>query len=365
MANVATVKFLGAFDKMRKPLMFLSSFFKTERRDYFNSTSVEIHVRRHGQRVAVALQGMTSDPRWSDVDKHSVKVMTPYSYNEGFEVNGADVMNAGFGKTQYDEPSYMRDALLSFADNGVEKEYAIQRAVELQTSEILQTGTVTLIDSNGDTIGALDFKPKATHFPQVSVSWATIATATPLADMESLADVIRKDSGVFPSIAIMGGTAFGYALQTTEFQKALDNRRMNLGIIMPSEINSDGAKYQGDVHLGSYRVEIWTYPESYDHIQTGVDTPYIALNNVVMLSPKSQFKLAYGGFPSPLAKPDPRVSTFLNVLPRRVSRSGFVDLNPIVWCSEDGQSIKGAVRSRPLAYPVGIDEYGCINTVQA
>jgi len=365
MAGIATVKFMGAYQRMRKPLMFLSSFFKTNARDRFNSKSVEINVRRHGQRVAVTVIGLSSEPRWGDVDQHSIKTFTPYPFNEGFSINGADVMDVQFGRTLYDEPRYVADALQSFADNAVEKEYAIMRAVELMCSQILQTGTVTLIDTSGNTIGSMDFKPKATHFPQVTVSWATSATATPLSDMESLADVIRKDSGQFTSISIMGATAFANALKCTTFLNAFDNRRIELGTIMPREINAMGAKYQGEVNLGSYKTEIWTYPESYAHQQSGTDTPYVNANYVIMLAPSTELKLLYGGFPGPLVQPDPRVSAFRSVLPTRISEGGFVDLSPNVWCSPDGETVYGSVRSRPLPIPVGIDEFGCINTVQA
>ena len=364
MANEATVKFLGAFQRMRKPLQFLTSWFKTDKDSYFNTESVRIHVRRHGEPVAVAVQGITSSPRWTDLNQFSKKTFTPYAFNEGYAINGADVFDMQFGHTEYDESNYVSLALKSFAEQGVEKERSILRAIELMSSQILQTGTVTLINSAGSTIGAMDFKPKATHFPQVSVSWATVATATPLDDLEDLADVIRADTGLFPSVVIMGAGAYRNAIQTTSFLNALDNRRIETALIMPESINSSGAKKMGYVDVGAYRLEIWTYPATYDHIQTAVKTPYIADDLVVMLSPDTELKMLYGGFPSPLIGPDPRLAAFTRTMPSRISRAGFVDVNPLIWADETGQVIKGALRSRPLPIPVGIDEFGCLNTVQ-
>jgi hypothetical protein len=181
--------------------------------------------------------------------------------------------------------------------------------------------------------------------------------------METLCDEVRKDSGFFPSIAIMGNTAWNNFSKATSVKEALDNRRMELGLIMPREINSAGAKYQGTVSVGSYTVEIWTYPASYNHVQTGTDTPYLTADSCIMLSPNAIMKLAYGGFPTPLIAPDPRLAAYRAAVPARVPLSqGFVDLHPNVWATEDGSAIKGAVRCRPLPIPIDIDSFGCINT---
>jgi len=55
---------------------------------------------------------------------------------------------------------------------------------------------------------------------------------------------------------------------------------------------AEGSVYHGVLSAGPYRFEIWTYPEVYDDLTTGLSTPYIADREVLIVPPKPRFHYA-------------------------------------------------------------------------
>jgi hypothetical protein len=234
----------------------------------------------------------------------------------------------------------------------------IKRAVELQASQILQTGTLVLTNSAGDEVYTLDFKPKASHFPTVGVDWSVTATADPLGDLQSLADVIRADGKIDPDMLIMGATALRNFLANDAVKEVLDNRRIDIGAIRP-EMRDSGATFYGFVWVGTYQMEIWTYPDTFKDPQTGNPVKYIADDKVVMLSSRTRLDMTSARVPLPLG-PDPRVA---GLLPDRMSsRENGFDVTPNLYTSNNGKQIFGELESRPLLIPVQIDGFGCLDT---
>jgi hypothetical protein len=238
-------------------------------------------------------------------------------------------------------------------------ENKIFRAVELQSSQVLQTGTLTLNDKAANARFAMDFKPKATHFPTVATAW-TNAAADPLNDIDSLADTIRSDGLVDIDTLVMGASAFENFINDEKVKLLLDNRRYELGEVAP-QVRGRGAKYQARITYKNYQYEIWTYNGRYTDPATGNSTKYVDDDKVIMLSQSaSRFDLTLGSIPL-ITAPDPRVAAFM---PRRVGsieRGMMMTVNP--WVTPNNKHIKLEVGVRPLTIPVGIDTYGCLTTV--
>ena len=186
-------------------------------------------------------------------------------------------------------------------------------------------------------------------------AWAGLAK---LGDLGALADVIRADGKVDSDRVIMGRTALSNFLKNDDVQKALDIRRMLLAEVAPRFADS-GATFYGHVWVGTYRMEIWAYPDSYSDPASGDPTRYIGDDNVVMLSTNTRLDITSAQVPLPIG-PDPRVA---GLLPGRMSNreSGF-DVTPNVYCAPNGKQIMGELESRPLLIPVQIDGMGCLNT---
>ncbi len=349
---------LGLFTQMRSPNGFLSRMFTIKPGGIYSGTKVGLDIQRFGEDVAIVIKQATG-PNLNDFDEFTTKEFTPPAYGEAFPLNVNDLLNrmAGvdpFSAAGIDLASQM---VARMAQGFVLIDDKIKRAVELQASQILQTGILTLTNAAGATVYTLDFKPKATHFPTVGTAWDQ-ASSDPLGDLESLAKVIRADGKVNPDRLVMGSTALKNFLKHADVKEFLDNRRINIGEIAP-EFTDSGATFYGFVWVGAYVFEIWTYPETFNDPQTGNATDYVAADKVIMTSSRTRLDMTAARVPLPLG-PDPRVA---GLLPGRLSsRTANFDVTPNVYATPNGKQIMGELESRPLLIPVQIDGFGCIDT---
>jgi hypothetical protein len=347
------------YTEMRAPNGFLSRMFTIKNGGTYNGDKVALDIQRFGEQVAVAIQKSTG-PNMNDISKFTTKEFEPPAYGEAFPLDVNDLLNRMAGVDPYTAAytDYAAQMVALMARGFALVDDKISRAVELQASQILQTGKLTLTNSDGATVYELDFKPKATHFPTAGVLWTNVTTADPLGDLEALANVIRKDGKVNPDRVLMGNNALKNFLANDKVQKALDNRRMDVGSIAP-EFDDSGATYYGFVWVGHYRFEVWTYPDTYEDAQSGLPVEYLGPQSVVMLSTRTRLDMVSARVPLPIG-PDPRVA---GLLPGRlVSRAGSFDVTPNVYTTPNGKQIMGELESRPLLIPVQIDGFGCLTT---
>lgn len=357
--TIDRVGWLQLYTEMRRPNGFLSRFFTIKPGGAYQGKKVAIDVERYGEDVAVVVTACTG-PNLNDIKQFTTKEFTPPAYGEAFPVDVCELLNrmAGVDPHTAAYMDYASQLMAVMAKGFMLIDDKIKRAVELQASQIFQTGQLTLTNSAGDTVYTLDFKPKATHFPTVTTSWSTVATADPLGDLEALANVVRADGKIDPNMLIMGATALKNFLRNADVQEVLDNRRIDIGAIRP-EMRDSGATFYGFVWVGTYQMEIWTYPDTYKHPQTGLPTKYIEDDKVVMLSDRTRLDMASAKVPLPLG-PDPRVA---GLMPGRMtSRTAGFDVTPNLYATPNGKEIMGELESRTLLIPVQIDGFACLDT---
>jgi hypothetical protein len=357
MANPFATGWMTLFEQARRPTKFLQSFFTIKPGNVYNGETVEIDIQRFGEDVAVALR-QGKGPNLNDADTVTTKEFTPPKYGEAFPANVADLVSRTAGVDPYTDAyngyaAKLVRKLMRYFQLGMDK---ISRAVELQASQILQTGKLTLVDSGG-TVYEIDYKPKATHFPTVSTAWSNTASDK-LLDLENLAKVIRADGQVNPDTLIFGATAFRHFLADAKVQDALDKRRINIGEVSPRQAQG-GATFIGSIWIGSYEFMMWTYPEGYKDPVSGAFTQYVADDKVIMTSTQTRFDRVSALVPLPLG-PDPRVA---GLMPGRlVSDAMDLDVMPNLWCTPNGKELMAEIESRPLLVPVQIDGFGCLDT---
>jgi hypothetical protein len=345
---------LPLFNQRRAPNGYLQRNFTAKPGSTYSGKKVAIDIRRFGEQIAIVVQHRKG-PRLNDLDVFTTKEFEPPSYSEGvpFDVDmllqrmaGVDPFTAAYQSNAGQMVAYMVDGFSLMADK-------IARAVELQAS------ILNLVNSDGDVLYTLDFKPKATHFPTVGTSWAA-GGGNPLGDIEALAKRIRADGKVNPNRLTMGDAALNNFLKNDDVRHNLDSRRGILGDMNPRFDNS-GATFYGNVWAGAYKFEIWTYPEMYEDPVTGNMLEYVAANNVIMHSDGARLDRVNAIVPLPLG-PDPRVA---NLLPGQMSMQGEngYELTPNVYCTPNGKQIMGELDTRTLLIPVDIDSFGCIDTI--
>ena len=125
---------------------------------------------------------------------------------------------------------------------------------------------------------------------------------------------------------------------------------MQLGdISLPTRMaDSVGSTFHGQIAAGSYRVNLWAYPQFYDDA-ANVSTSYITANRVILLPMSPNFRLAYGGVPKIIR--DLRNTEFPEFI--RQQRGRFTIGNYIM---QDTEEHIFDVKSAPLAIPVAVDQ---------
>ncbi len=345
------------FEQYREPNAFLSRIFTFKPGNFYEGDKVEIDVEREGEEVATVITKFTG-PNLNEASEFVTKEFIPPSYGEAVALNVSDLLKRMAGDGAYQNKKKYSVDLLTRMMKGFKKiDRKIKRAIELQASQILQTGKLNLKDKDGGVAYELDYKPKTSHFPSVSVAWST-ATADILGDLESLMDVIRVDGKVDCDMAIIGKVALRNMLKNESVQNALDNRRIDVGMIRP-EMKDSGAVFYGFLWVGTYKIELWTYNDSYTDPETKLSVNYIDDNNVVLMSSRTRFDKVGARVPLPIAT-DPRVE---GLLPGRLSskKEGF-DVTPNVYATTNGKQVMGELETRTLLVPVQIDGFGCITT---
>jgi hypothetical protein len=359
MSNTATKKMLRKYEERQPVTMFFSSLFQSPLENFHNSETVEIDIERSDEDVAIVVTDLSTGYRMNESSLYTNKEFTPPLFKEAFAINAYDMIKRQAGNHPFQDASFQANAMSQFSEGMAKAERLILRATELQASQVMQTGIVTLVNSAGTTVYTIDYKPKASHFPTAGTAWDA-ASPTILADLDSLMDQIRDDGKEDPDVSVWGIESYNAALANADFRALFDTRRVNAGEITRLQDRGNGAKFRGTLDVGNYPLEIWTHNGRYKHPQTGTITKYLAGDKVCIFSSSGRRDMTWGNVPI-IIPPSQRVLPFV---PQRVRRTGAggVDMITNTWCTADGEQLFGGISARPLAIPTAIDTLGCIDT---
>ncbi len=362
MSGSSTKKMISVYNQMAQPMLFLSGFFQSPPENFHSSEEVEIDIVRSDEDISIVVQDLSTGYRMNSEDLYTNKGFKPPIHKEALPINSHDLIKRMPGQNPFESPDFRANVITRLFNGMTKIERKIRRSIELQASQVLQTGIVTLTDIAGNALYTLDYKPKATHFPTAGTSWETATGAQKLDDISALAEVIRNDGLGDPDQLIMGIDAFNNFIRDTTVLAMFDNRRMDLGLISPMEIRGNGGTFRGIVEIGNYRYDIWTYGGRYKDPQTGNKTKYIDAGKIIVRDSAGRLDATFGAIPNigALMGGGTRV---LPELPGRMSNAeGGMDLFTNAWLSNDGEQLFGGVGARPLMIPTAIDTYGCLNT---
>lgn len=342
---------------------FFTTFFKTTEEDYTNAEYVEIDIERSGNKVAPVLTDYRTGSVIANPDVFTEKrFRPPYSaLRQVIPLN--ELMQRQPGEKDDDSVigSWFARLAAKITKSLSKFHRMFKEQIELQCAQILQTGELQLTDDEENVVYNLDYKMKATHKPTVSVSWSDTANATPLADLEALCDAINDDGKSEPSIAIFGRNAWNNIIKNQDFKDAVKRDGMNLGQLSPA-LKDRGGRYMGYVDIGSYRLELWVYNDSYESFKDSTLTRFMDADKVVVTAALEDldFRIVFGGVPT-LGMKEP----FVSVVPSEVTYEGFLRAYNRVWADENADAYSAESKCRPLAIPVSIDKFGCLTTVVA
>lgn len=360
MSDASTRKMIDSYVERADSPLFLSGFFKSPPRNFHKTEKVELDIVRENEEVAIVITDPSTGARINESSLYTNKAFTPPVFEEAGAINAYNQMQRRPGVDPFQDPNFGLQAMQEAFDIFGKCERKIRRAIELMASQVFQSASITLVNSAGTALYTLDFQGKTEHFATVTVTWDIAgATGSPLADLESLARTIRKNGKKNPTDLVFGASALQRFLASEDVRARLDNRNMQVGSIAPQS-RGEGATFQGRVWIGSYPFDMWSYEGFYKHPQTGVLTPYVSEENVIMLAKDGRLDLSFGAIPM-IVPPDQRAMPFLP--PRISSGDRGIDLTTNAWITPDGKNVMVSCGTRPLTIPTAIDTFGCLTVV--
>jgi hypothetical protein len=346
-----------AFREEPKPTRFLTGFFKSPPEFRFDGEEVEIDAIRGKEEFAIDV-APNSGGRANKANIFTTKKYKPPGYDEYTYITAEMLQKRLPGRTAYDLSSYSVTLADLLVNNQVMLRDKIIRAIELQSRDGLLNGKIVLI--NGDEI---DFNQKASHQFPTPLAW-TNSLADPLADFAAVGNIVRKDGVVAITDAIFGEAALSKFLNNANVIARGDLKQIELFAIASPIARDDGAAFHGQFTAGSYKINIWSYPQfvrvplGFGLPNEGTKVPYIPTDKIFVLPTVPDFRLYFAGVPSLTNRISPELMgvTGLDRLPSIEK----IDMLPYFRLDQDADSVRVGVRSRPVAIPVGIDQFAII-----
>ena len=362
MTGTVSKQMMQAYYQDAAPTTYLCSDFTARPENFHNTEEIEIDIERSGEDVAIAVQDMATGYNMNSDDLYTNKKFEPPVFKEGFVINSHDLMSRMAGENPFDNPSFRGHLIRQVFSKARKVQAKIRRAMELQAAQVWQTGKVSLTDAAGKVRYAVDFKPKASHFPTAGTAW-NAAGSDKIGDLQSLIEQIRDDGQGDVTRLRFGIAAFESLISDDAITKRLDTRRVEVGAIVQMQKRGLGENYRGTLEIGNYKVDLYTYGGRYKHPQTGVMTQYLDKGKVIADIAGSRMDATFGAIPNIGNLLGAQSTVNLPELPARMSSTdNGMDMYTNVWLSPDGETLNAGVGARPMLIPTAIDTFGCLDT---
>lgn len=302
-----------------------------------------------GEKIAVDVQRGTEGNR-NKFSLSTEKIWTPPLYAERFEMTELDLYDRVLGSQGNANENMFAGLLNSAADRMGTIQDKIERSLEIQCSQILMTGIVTLNAAEN-----IDFKRRGTGATVPSIVDLTTGSnggyfstnSDCFTQFKRGCDFLRQYGHSTEStfVAIMGETALKDLLANTTFTTRQNLFNMALDQVTGPRRNAKGAAFHGIITAGSYKVELWTYPQIYDAVDsngTVTKTKYIDDRYFILIPPNPRFHMAHALVPQLITKPGMVPSQATWVYDEKIDE----------WAT----SHEMRVRTAALAVPVAVDQ---------
>jgi len=355
MANIPTVQarkvfttvLANVFQDFIEAPTFLRNFAKEQA---YTTKTVQSLARRGTEKVAVdVIRG--SEGNLNQATRFTQKEFLPPYYKEKINVTSLDIYDIPFESGDSYNTAQIDALALSTAREMSEVKSMIDRAIELQMAQLLETGVVEL--KNGDNI---DYKRKAEMIEQL--------TGTDLWD-DSSVDLIKffedkgnklrsvgKVAGGQVVDCVMGAEAWA-EFRANETIMNGDNMYYESTIAMEgSRMNGAGGIYNGTLRAKGYQFRIWTYDEVYDNA-SNVSTRYLNPKIVHLIPQSFQAEISFCQvpmLPSWVNASTPQARRVFSNLRRNMTGFSMFD-----YVTEDKESYFAGIKSAPLAQLISVD----------
>jgi hypothetical protein len=296
---------IAVYQERIYPTAFLRSFFPSVSEP---TKELSIEVERMGEKIAVDVVRGTEGNR-NTFSRSTEKIFLPPLFREYFDATELDLYDRVLGSQGNAQAPLFAALLNKVADKIGTLRDKIERAYELQCAQVFMSGVVTL--KSGANI---DFKRKATSIvDDTATPWSTLTTDI-FAQLQTACNFLRQvgRSGDGTFNAILSDTALAALLKNTVFLNRQNLFNMALDQIHGPQRGALGMTYHGTLTAGSYKVQLWAYPQFYDKPTGAFDakgnptftsTPYIDPGTVVVIPMQPNFKFGFAAVPQLIGEP--------------------------------------------------------------
>ncbi len=333
--NLLTKALVAVYIERPKVTSFLRSFFTVKES---MTEKISIEVRRGTEKVAVDVKKY-DDGNLNILSKSTEKLIVPPMYDEYIIANDHELYKVAVGAMQTGQgATYFRQLVEGLAEDMAITVDKIERAMEKQCADILDSGVIQLTNNTN-----IDFGRKAASLVAYAAAhdWS-VNTVNPkdviLTGLKFMRETGKAQGSVFNMI--LGSEALMALLANEKFQNENNLVNISLDSVREPQRNAVGGSLHGQISVGAYKVNLWTYPEVYD--VAGVSTPYIDGKKVVLLPENPNFIMSFAAVPQLIQDG--------GVIPQKGAYL-FTDYFDMKKTAHEMHA-----KSRPVAVPVAIDQ---------
>lgn len=344
--KVFTTVLANIFEDFIGAPSFLTSF--ANKKTYTTKT-VQLLARRGTEKIAVdVIRG--SKGNLNQMTKFTQKEFLPPFYKEKVSVSAMNVYDLPFESGDNYNTAQI-DALAMQTARGLsEVKEMIDRAIELQMAQLLNTGVVEIV--NGDSI---DYLRKAVMKEVLTGTNLWSATGVDLIkffeDKGLLLRTVGKVSGGQSVDCVMGFEAW-QAFRSNADIKDGDNLYVKSILeLNAARINSAGGAYRGTLKAGIYNFDIWTYDEVYDNA-SDVSTRYWNAKSVVFIPRSFKSEISFCQVPELPAwiRQSARSNRVFTSLSKKMQGFRLFD-----YVHEEDEVYYAGIKAAPLTQLISVD----------
>lgn len=334
--NLMTKSLVAVYRERPQVTGFLRSFFRTEES---LTEKVSVEVRRGTEKIATDVKRY-DDGNLNEISRSTERLIVPPLYDEYIVANDHELYTTTIGAIRSNQGEtffpQLIEALAEEMSMTVDK---IERALEKQCADVLDSGTVVLTNNTNITY---DRKAASLVAYSAAHDWS-IGTVNPktiiLSGLKFLREQGKSQGSVYNMI--LGNDALMALLSNDIFTKEANLKDFSLDLIREPQRNASGGSLHGQISVGAYRVNIWSYPEVYDNA-SGTSTPYVNDKKMILLPENPNFVLAFAAAPQLIGEN--------GTVPQRGQYlfTDYFDMRNTIH--------EMHAKTRPIAVPVAIDQ---------
>lgn len=246
-----TRKLLGVVQEFIEPFTpFQSMFFS--RQEVVQSEYVDLDKDNVGLKIATHVE---RDATERPIEKQSFAVHTfriPYMKPIA-TIEPRELTQRMPGETIYGDSSMASRGQALVVRTMKDLDARIQRRIEVMSAQLADTGSVSVVDSNGHAVRTISFPRNSDHNQTLTGNdlWtATHADADPIEDMEAMQDLIIKNSGFSPDFIWMASDVWKALRGNTKFTSAVGNYSQYDMLQLSSKAQEKGMRFVGFSPIG-------------------------------------------------------------------------------------------------------------------